>query len=392
MQKAVNVLRFLIKCILKIKMVILLPIYIDTSMNRYFLLVLLVIIQLGFPISGYCQSNENPHPKNIILMIGDGMGITQIQAASATVPYSLNIMRCPHTAIVKTSSADDDVTDSAAAGTAIACGAKTKNNYTGVDSTGSPVKSILKYAEENGLSTGIVVTCDITHATPASFYSHIKNRWESEMISAQLVNSGIEVIIGGGYDRFAKRSDSINYIDSLTSNNYEIIRSLDQLTSNQSDKIAALVYPKHAPKISDGRGEMLPLSTKKAIEVLSKDKDGFFLMVEGSQIDWGGEGNDINYVVNELLDFDKAVGVALDYALKDPETLVIVTADHETGGLALVESEVNKDKMEPKFSTTHHTAAPVGLFAFGKGADNFKGIIENTDIFQKMLSLYGFTK
>lgn len=325
-------------------------------------------------------------------MIGDGMGIQQIYAASKSVPYDLNIMRCTNTAIVKTSSADDDITDSAAAGTAIACGAKTKNDYTGVDSTGKPLKSILKYAEENKLATGIVVTCDITHATPASFYANVNNRWQSEMISAQLANSGIEVIIGGGYDRFTKRSDSANYIDTLTKKSYEVINSLEQLETSKSNKIAAFLYPKHAPKISEGRQDMLSISTKKAIDVLSKDQDGFFLMVEGSQIDWGGEANDFNYMVSELIDFDNAIGVALDYALKDPETLVIITADHETGGLALVESDVDKTKMIPKYSTKGHSGAPVGLFAFGRGAEAFKGMIENTEIFDKMLTLYGFNK
>jgi alkaline phosphatase len=360
-------------------------------MNRFLFLILAIVASYLVPVNSFCQSVENNRPKNIILMIGDGMGINHIHAASYAVPYQLNVMRCTNTAFARTASANDDITDSAAAGTALACGEKTNNGYTGSDSTGKPLKSILKYAEENNLATGIVVTCDITHATPASFYANTTSRYQSDLISRHLIHTGIDIIVGGGYDKFANQGDTLNLIDSLAAEKYEIIRSIDELKGSKSNKIAALLYPKHPPKYTEGRGDMLTVSTAKALDILSKDKDGFFLMVEGSQIDWGGEGNDFDYMINELIDFDKAVGLALDYASKDPETLVIITADHETGGLVLIEDEQDKSKMIPMFSSRKHTGAPVAVFAFGKGAESFSGVIENTDIFKKMLSLYGFT-
>lgn len=325
-------------------------------------------------------------------MIGDGMGITQIYAAYAAVADNLNMVKLPNTALVKTNSADDDVTDSAAAGTAIATGTKTNNAAIGVDSQNKPLKSILKIAEDNGLATGMVVTADVTHATPASFIATVENRNQADLIAAQFLDTDIDVFIGGGYNTFAKRKDNINYIDSLKSRNYQIALNVEELDKVKSGKLAGLLYPGHAPKMLDGRGEMLTTATKKALEILSQDKDGFFLMVEGSQIDWGGHDNSYDYMLSELLDFDKAVGIVMEYAKANPETLVIVTADHETGGLTLVESDTSKTKMQPKFSTDHHTGSPVALFAYGNGAEKFEGFLDNTDIFKLILSSYNFDK
>ena len=139
-----------------------------------------------------------------------------------------------------------------------------------------------------------------------------------------------------------------------------------------------------------GRGNMLPLSTSKAIAVLNKNENGFFLMVEGAMIDWGGHDNDIDYVIAETLDFDKAVAEALAFAEKDGETLVIVTSDHETGGLTIVGGDINNQTIEAKFSTGHHTGVMVPVFAFGPGAEKFGGIYENTDVFFKMMAALGF--
>ena len=352
-------------------------------------LALLTLITIGFYSNAQNTPDEN-RTKNIILMIGDGMGIPQLYYTMTAVADNLNIVRSTNTAIVVTRSANDDVTDSAAAGTAIATGTKTNNGSIGVDTDGKPVKSILKLAEENGLSTGVVATSDVTHATPASFIANVANRGQASEIAAQFISSGVDVFIGGGYDTFAKRKDGKNLVDSLKAHNYQVITSPEEVASAKGDKVAGLLYPEHAPRMLDGRGDMLSTSTAKAIEILSQNDKGFFLMVEGSQIDWGGHDNNIDYIRTELLDFDKAVGVALDYAQKNPQTLVIIVADHETGGLTLVEHSVTKGKLEPEFSTEHHSASPVALYAFGKGADMFKGLIDNTDIFKLMLNAYQF--
>ena len=350
-----------------------------------------VFLSFNTSLSQTVNESKSSYHRNVILMIGDGMGISQLHSVMSTTPDKLNIVRCTNTALVTTSSANDEVTDSAAAGTALATGTKTNNGSIGVDTANKPLESILKIAEKNGLSTGLVATSNITHATPAAFIASVEHRSQSDVIASQFLQTDIDVFIGGGFNSFAKRKDNINYIDSLLANDYNIATTLDELDKFHSGKLAGLLYPDHAPKMLEGRGDMLSISTSKALELLSQNGTGFFLMVEGSQIDWGGHDNDISYIQSELLDFDKAVGIALDFALKDPETLVIVTADHETGGLTLVESKTEKGKMVPSFSTDHHTGSPVALFAFGKDAHKFHGLIDNTDIFKLISSSFGFS-
>lgn len=353
----------------------------------------LLLLLLLFSVWTSAQKNkinEGETPKNVILLIGDGMGITQIYAAMNASAERLNITRCTYSALVTTNSADNDITDSGAGGTAIATGIKTYNGAIGVAPNKEPATSILKIAEQHGLSTGIVVTCDVTHATPASFIANVDNRGQAEDIAAEYLKTDVDVFIGGGYNAFAKRKDEKNFIDSLKFRKYDIALSIDEVAAYKGKKLAGLLYAEHPPKYSEGRGNMLTVATSKALDMLSTNKKGFFLMVEGSQIDWGGHNNDIDYIVNEMLDFDRTVGLALDFAEKNPGTLVIVTSDHETGGLTLIESDTDKGKMKPAFSTKHHTAAPVPLFAFGTGASNFRGFMDNTDIFKTLITVYNF--
>jgi len=336
------------------------------------------------------SSKQKKQPKNIILMIGDGMGLAQMYAASTATQDNLRMTKCPNIALVKTFSDSNYITDSAAAGTAIATGHKTTNKMIGMLPDKTPVSSILKYAENHGLATGLVTTCDITHATPAAFIANVENRKMAEEIALQFLYTDIDVFIGGGYDNFTKRADSLNLIDSLLVRNYQIAKTISEMNAINQGKLAALLYPKHPTKISEGRGDMLPVSTAKALELLDKNKNGFFLMVEGSQIDWGGHDNDLDYILNETIDFDKACGIALDFADKNGETLVIITADHETGGLSLPVDELKSGKPEGKFSTGDHSAIPVPLYAKGPGGDQFHGLIDNTDIFKIIYRLFGF--
>lgn len=357
-------------------------------------LVVLILISLIGTITSQnivISAKSDANPKNVILLIGDGMSLPQIYAAMNSVAHKLNIQRCSgNIAVVNTSSANDEITDSAAGGTAIATGEKTNNGFIGMTPDNKPLKSILKIAEDHGLSTGLVATSDITHATPAAFIANVANRNQASDIALDFLKTEVDVFIGGGLDQFSKRIDNLNLIDSLKARNYNIAYKLEDLSQYKDGKLAGLLYPGHAPKMLDGRGEMLSEATKSALEILSNNDKGFFLMIEGSQIDWGGHANDINYVVTEVLDFDKAVGIAIDFADKNRETLVIVTADHETGGLTMIENEINKDKKKPHFSTTDHTALPVMLFAYGKGASKFNGVIENTEIFHLINDSFGF--
>jgi len=197
----------------------------------------------------------------------------------------------------------------------------------------------------------------------------------------------VDVFIGGGRKYFEKRSDKINLTDSLLKRNYQVVYDLEKLQKISSGKLAGLLYEDHPQKATENRGNMLGISSSKALSLLEKNKKGFFLMIEGSQIDWAGHDNDEKYLLAEMLDFDSVVGIVLDFAQKNGETLVIITGDHETGGYSITGGDWNQGKVTGKFSTTDHSAVMVPVFSFGPGADYFTGIMENTDIFHKIYKL-----
>lgn len=341
-------------------------------------------------------------PKNIILMIGDGMGISQITAGMYTNGNKLNLERCKVIGLIKTNSEDDLITDSAAGATAFATGKKTKNGMISQAMKDSAdYKTFIEYAEENNKATGIVVTSTVTHATPASFYAHYPRRYKAnEPISAQFVNSGIEVLIGGGEKYFEKRKDDRNLYDELKIKNYTILDTLTQDFSTEGITKLVYLYSRTQPgKLvfekgdkKPSRGPILPLATEKAIEVLQKDNNGFFMMVEGSQIDWGGHDNNSQYIINEMIDFDNTIKKVLDFADQNGETLVIITADHETGGYAIIDGNLDGTDLVGGFSTEHHSAAMIPVFAYGQGAENFAGIYDNTQIFYKMMEAFQFSE
>ncbi len=338
------------------------------------------------------KGKESSEVKNIIFMIGDGLGVAQVYAAMELSEETLNMEKAEFAGFTKTSSLTHKITDSAAGGTAMATGKKTKNGVIGQDTTGVIFKSILEYAEENGLSTGLVSTSSITHATPASFIAHEINRNNYEAIAADFLDTDIEVFIGGGYDHFGNREDGLNLIDSLTQKGYEVDTTMDEVMNSGAEKLAGLVGKGHLPPAKQGRGNMLPEATRKSLDILSKNEKGFFLMVEGSQIDWGGHANDIDYVLSETYDFDRAVGVALEFAEKNPGTLIVVSSDHETGGLTLPAVEGDYKVISSHFSTGGHSPVMVPIFSYGPGAEKFSGIIDNTDFFPRFMELYGFDK
>jgi alkaline phosphatase len=336
------------------------------------------------------SKKETPEIKNVIFMIGDGMGLPAVYAAMSVSDVPLNIERCPVTGLQKTFSSDNYITDSAAAGTALATGEKTKNGVIGMNSQGAKAKSILEIAEDNGLVTGMVSTSAITHATPASFIAHQSSRGSYEDIAVDFLKTDIDVFIGGGYDHFANRKDKLNLLDSLKSRGYEVDASMDMILKSASLKLAGLTAPAHNPYRLNGRGDMLPQASGKAISILNKNPKGFFLMIEGSQVDFAGHANYADTLIDETLDFDKAVGVALDFAKNDGHTLVVITADHETGGVTITGGNLQTHKVKLSFSTKDHTAVMIPVYAFGPGAEKFTGIYDNTQIFQKILASYRF--
>ncbi len=328
-------------------------------------------------------------PKNIILFIGDGMGVSQV-FSGITANDGLNMELMPYIGFSKTQSADNYVTDSAAGGTALSTGQRTYNGAIGVDVNGEKLTSILEYAERNRKATGLVSTSAITHATPASFIAHQPKRSMYEEIAADFLKTDIDVFIGGGADFFTKRVDERNLVLELNEKGYRVGYNIDEVETFTNGKLAVLTATGHNAGYRD-RGEMLTKSTAKAIEVLDNaDSKGFFLMVEGSQIDWGGHQNDASYVTGEVLDLDKALAKALKFAMEDRRTLVIVTADHETGGMSVLNGNPENGHVKTSFTTGDHTPVMVPVLAFGAGAEEFAGVYNNTEIFEKMYKLFKF--
>ncbi len=298
--------------------------------------------------------------KNVIYFIGDGMGLNHLILSSYLESRELNIMKAPNLAMTMTFSANSNVTDSAAAGTALAAGYKTNNGMIGMLPDGTVISNIAEIAAEKGIKTGIVVTCRVTHATPAAFYGHVTSRKDENTLAEQLVNSPLTVAFGGGWRHFVptggKRKDGKDLIAVAKENGFDYITTKTEMLNYDGDRVLGLFAYSHLKAVSERSGEepMLPEMVSKALDILSKDGEPFFLMVEGSQIDWEAHGNDVYGVWKEVVEFDNAVKVALDFAEKHPDTLIVITADHETGGLGLSTGgyTMNLEKIRSDYTRT----------------------------------------
>jgi len=345
-------------------------------------------------LTGYVNAAENAQPpvRNVILMIGDGMGVNQMYAAYTANHGSLYMIeRAQYVGLVKTHSADRYNADSAAAGTAIACGEKTNNGMLGVLPDGTPLKSMLDYAAENGLSTGIVATCELTHATPAAFVAKVNSRGSSEDIALAFANAPINISIGGGRKFFEDREDGQNLTEQMRAKGFRVVYTMDEVNATQEGNLLALLA-EVALERYPARGNMLPEATAAAINILNQNPKGFFLMVEGSQIDWAAHENNQEEVVLETLDFDRAVKVALDFAERDGNTLVIITGDHETGGMSINNGNFQNGSLTTVFTSTGHTGVPLPVYTFGRGAEKFTGVFWNTEFLPRVLELWGISR
>ena len=313
-----------------------------------------------YEVKNYTRKKiRSDKPKNIIFLIGDGMGVAHVYAGLIANKGDLYIKTMPVSGFSKTNSSDELITDSAAGATAFSIGEKTYNGAIGVDKNEIPKKTILEMAEEKGLSTGLISTCAITHATPASFIAHQQNRGLQEEIAADFLNTDIDLFIGGGRKYFNQREDQRDLLIELEAKDYDVVTTMDSLEFSNGDKVAALIEEEHPQPALLGRGDMLINAAQFAIRKLKKNKNGFFLMIEGSQIDWGGHDNNVPYVVSEMLDFDKTIGEVLKFAAKNGETLVVITADHETGGFSINGGDLEQGVVEGKFTTGGHTGIMV---------------------------------
>jgi len=360
-------------------------------MNKFRLLLLLPVI--GFLFAGCVnEADKQPEVRNVILLIGDGMGLYHPYAAYSVNKGSLSIFeRAQFVGLSKTSSANNYTTDSAAGGTAIACGVKTNNGVLGQLPDGTPVKSMLEYAADNDLSTGMVVTCELTHATPAAFIAHVDGRNENENIALDLAQSKINVAIGGGRKFFEEREDGKNLTNEMKDKGFQVAYTLDEVRNVKEGNLLGLLA-EVSPERYPARGEMLLDGVATAINILSQNEKGFFLMVEGSQIDWAAHDNNQDETISEMLDFDRAAKIAFDFAERDGHTLVIVMADHETGGMTITRGNFQSGDLTTNYSSTGHTGVPVPVYTFGPGAEKFAGVYENTEILPKVLELLRIAK
>ena len=330
-------------------------------MKRLFI----IIASLSMLLSVYA----NEPIKQVIFIIGDGMGLNQMCKLDSPNHFE----RANYIGLSKTYSASHKVTDSAAGGTALACGVKTNNGMLGMNADSVAIKSVLTILQENGLSTGIVASCRINHATPASYYAHQINRGMDAEILEDLYANGPEVFVAGG--------NKLLSIEKLEKAGYKYVNNIGDLQAQENGKVACVLATEDMPNALE-RGNEITLGTAEAIRLLEKNEKGFFLMIEGSQIDWAGHGNNADYMLAEMQDINKVIGLCFDYADANPGTLVIVTADHETGGTTIVGE--NKDY---KYTTGDHTGAMVPVYSYGTGAENFSGIFENTTFKDKILNL-----
>ena len=331
--------------------------------------------------------------KNIILLIGDGMGLTQISAGLYSNNNSLFLEQFTEIGLHKSYASNNLITDSAAGATAFACGQKTYNGAIAVDEDSIALPTILEEAEARGMATGLVATSTIVHATPASFIAHVNSRKKYEEIAEQFLNTEIDYFVGGGKRFFSRREkDDRDIVKELEAKGYQMSdyfkADLASITPDPSKNFGYLTSDNDPLPVRQGR-EYLMTASQKGISFLNqRGKKGFFLMIEGSQIDWGGHANDSDYIISEMIEFDKVIGKVLEFAKKDKETLVVVTADHETGGYAINPGS-KMGKIEPGFTSDYHTGSLIPVFAFGPGAENFSGIYENTAIYGKMKEAAG---
>ena len=333
------------------------------------------------------QTPKGKKVKNVILMIGDGMSLMHVYTAWSANRGKLWLENAQATGLSKTWAVKKLVTDSGSGGTSLATGVKTVYHAVGVDPEGKPLTSLVDVAKELGKDAGMAVTCRLWDATPCDFCCHNIDRDKEEELVGDYPTSGVDFVFGGGAQKFTNRKDGRDIFKELQKKGYHVSRTLDDFFAyDKNSRIFAVPYDKDTP-LPDERGDLLARASLKGISLMNQNKNGFFMMIEGSQLDDYGHFNQLDLLMKETLDFDQTVGEVMKWAAKDGETLVVVTADHETGGLTLVNGNKDEGRVECCFSTKDHSGAMVPVYAFGPGAENFTGIFENTDVFKKIKKL-----
>ena len=332
------------------------------------------------------QEPKGKKVKNVIFMIGDGMGLEQLSTAWIVNNRHLNITdNFSNIGIQWTYSASKLVTDSAAAGTALATGSKTRNGAIAVNTDNEPLASLHDHAKSKGKKIGTSVVCRVCDATPAVFSTHAATRDSLYDITAQFVDSKIDFLFGGGLYWWENRPDGRDLIAEAEAKGYTFVKDVESLKAVENGPVIAITAETELPPALD-RGTDHQESVKKALELLD-NKDGFFLMIEGSCIDDWCHANKVGYAVEEILDFDRTVGLVLEWAAKDGETLVVVTADHSTGAMTLCGGKVEEQRVAVNFANTGHNGVALPVYAWGPRAEEFVGIYENAELSNIIKSL-----
>lgn len=365
----------------------------------------IIVLSLSIVLVG-CSSNANSgHPKkvkNVILMIGDGMGPQQISLLyyfakysklGVVMPNEFSFERIAEKGDFGTSATEpygNIVTDSACAATALAIADFSRPEMIGLDKSGRATKTILEKAIQKGIKTGLVSDTRITHATPASFASHVANRWSEDAIAEHMMEIGPDLLYSGGAERFipkgkrinisaafeinSRRADDQDLLAKAVKKGYQVIHSKNELGKIQSEKVLGLFtshnmpdgiwYSQNKTKKDREIPTLLEMS-KSAIHHLDKSENGFFLMIEGGQIDWTGHQNDAGGMLHEMISFNETLNWVIDWVAKNPDTLLVVTADHETGSFGFSYNAVNLPKPMPLDSKIFGKAGYLPNYNYG---------------------------
>ena len=350
--------------------------------------------------------------KNIILLIADGMSLSQITAyrmMKGSLNERISMDNFPYSGIVLTHSYNAAVTDSASSATAYSTGFKTNNGVLGLDKDLNVLENLTETIDKFGFVSSLISTSEVTHATPAAFASHVDLRWKTDIISSQMIDSKVATILGGGRYFFipeeegGKREDGRNLLNEINQSHILLTQKndLSNISGSLNKQVLGLFADEHLRdedkkdnhKLEPSLAEMLEYSVSRSNLLIDQGCAGFFVMAEGSQVDWAGHSNDFDYLIREMEDFNEAVDLALEIAKERKDTLVVVTSDHEVGGLLIEPSNpIDNSLDEVKFSFNTavgggtHTGVPVPVYAYGPGSENFTGTLDNTDIYYAMLA------
>ena len=386
------------------------------KISRFFLISLLILC-----VASSCE--KKPKVKNVIYLIGDGMGMGAVSSLILSEDELTGFEMAPVIGLSETASANNHVSDSPAGGTALATGVRTINGHTGVDSDGKQLTSILYKAQAMGKKTGIVVNTTLTESTPSAFYGGVTSRKMTYELAKQLTESNVDLAIGAGLNHFINRPDSLDLTETFIQKGYDVYLNWSAVLNTASDKFIGIlpladVHRREEKTIEAGAADgqevclaarlaaqledvdttqlsepslYLEKATAKALDVLSRNnKNGFFLMVESAIIDGYGHNNDTEGLVEEMREFDRILKMLISYVQQNPETLLVVTGDHETGGVAVSYREFQPGENASvllRYTTKGHSGTFVPVFAYGQGAETFAGVMKNIDIPNKILQI-----